>query len=178
MEQWIQTQDQMKSTNGKQNIDILYLLNQFPFLSKETLVLMDNQNYWRMNIIIHKNLLDYIHDNNLMINIIFKNEYRYEKRLCSDLKFSQNIEDSEFVSYSFSCKRPISYENIYKIYIELEDCEHHMFDIILFKNNLINKKVFTNKSCYDMYTIGLNKFTEQEFTNIGHYVYIILMICQ
>lgn len=160
--------------NQKQNINISYFLSMSmliikhdstPFLCEKTLVSTNGQENWRVTIILHKDLVNYIRDSNLSVEIIFKDQHNFNNHaLESKLLRKNDIENTNFTSYSFCCKRPIRYGYIFNIYITLQNSEHYMFDVATFKNNIPIEKQFAKKSYYEIFITGLNEFNEDEFT--------------
>ncbi len=128
-----------------------------PHLSGNTIVLNNKQQYWRMTFIIHKKIADYINDYKLRLRISFKYKNQYNYELYSKLPRTIDIKDTDFVSYSTYCNCPVKSTTILNMYFELENCEHQLFSITAFKHD-------DEESHYKIFTDGLNKFNDEEFT--------------
>lgn len=157
-----------KSNNiSKEFIDIPYYLSlstliikpdNKPYLSGNTLVLNNGQQNWRMTFIIHKKIANYIDNNKSLIQILFKDKNQNNRNILqSKLSCTIEIENTDFVSYSTCCNCPVKYTTILNIYFALENHEHQLFNITAFKYD-------DEKSHYKIFTEGLNKFNEEEFT--------------
>lgn len=132
-----------------------------PILFRKTLVFPDDYSNWKVILIMHNKLVNYIVENNLLAKIVISNikngsHHTFSSRLLDTCA----IGSTDFTSYNFYCECPIEKKNRYSVSIELENYKHNLFEIGV-TNDIYDDNC---ESYYDIFTQGFSKFGGDEFT--------------
>lgn len=131
-------------------------------LFRKTVMFPDDYSHWRVTLVMHYKLVNYIVNNNLLAKVVINNVRDNSHRTFSSrLLDAHTIGSTDFASYNFYCECPIEEKNRYSVCVELENYKHHLFDIKV-ENHMYDED--DCESYYDIFTHGFCKFNGDDFT--------------